>query len=638
MRVQDATGSNFDLQQRCTAQQQQIAALRAELEATQQRATAAEARGSTAAEHAAALQQEVERRRSVHSDGVESVTRLQVVSQVQRQENEELRQHVRQLSEAWEQENAAVGRLQQQLREALGAAGSHKAAVEARLRQAEVEWQQQLAEARERAKQAEAELSSRCQMLSIEKVAHEQAANRATAEQRAAEARCEAAEARCRQLAAELGDASGAAAQVQAARQQAEAAAEAARSLRRQLLEREARCEELEGALRGEQERRHSQAARAATAEVAQAGLGSHVKATHARLQQLQDQLGAAKQEVQQLQARNDELHQAHLASSSGFEAQVSGLQSELAGVRAERDTLRQHYAKASADLDAHLAAAGQQRQRSAALQQAERELRSALEAQQAAAAEAGRQAAALQGHCQALEARTAQLEGELVEAKQRAAAAEDRLAKAGRPGAPSLQDVVGGLRQELQERDLQLMQMHEDVSRERQKVQELQKQVLDQAMELDEMQRDSSDTFALRQQVSAAQQAEAHLRKEVGQLRQQLGAASAAASGGSVDGDGGDFSPRGSVRSIGSAASPSRSVSRMGAVAALQARLDAACRDLSAAQEEIARLSADRDRLRDELDARDTEAMRLQGELSMLQRQMADEQNWLSPLPDPYG
>ena len=272
------------------------------------------------------------------------------------------------------------------------------------------------------------------------------------------------------------------------------------------------------------------------------------------------------------------------------------------------------------------------------------------------------------------------------------------------------------------------------------------------QAMELDEMQRDSSDTFALRQQVSAAQQAEAHLRKEVGQLRQQLGAASAAASGGSVDGDGGDFSPRGSVRSIGSAASPSRSVSRMGAVAALQARLDAACRDLSAAQEEvrcrpvegsapvaapgptcprvhcprspppfesptvratssssaaqpsvccaalqahphvnplsppppllsslqIARLSADRDRLRDELDARDTEAMRLQvrpcgcssgcqlaaastetirqflvhlpnllrppangvlqGELSMLQRQMADEQNWLSPLPDPYG
>lgn len=184
-----------------------------------------------------------------------------------------------------------MGRLQQQLREALGAAGSHKAAVEARLRQAEVEWQQQLAEARERAKQAEAELSSRCQMLSIEKVAHEQAANRATAEQRAAEARCEAAEARCRQLAAELGDASGAAAQVQAARQQAEAAAEAARSLRRQLLEREARCEELEGALRGEQERRHSQAARAATAEVAQAGLGSHVKATHARLQQLQVRL-----------------------------------------------------------------------------------------------------------------------------------------------------------------------------------------------------------------------------------------------------------------------------------------------------------------------------------------------------------
>jgi hypothetical protein len=29
---------------------------------------------------------------------------------------------------------------------------------------------------------------------------------------------------------------------------------------------------------------------------------------------------------------------------------------------------------------------------------------------------------------------------------------------------------------------------------------------------------------------------------------------------------------------------------------------------------------------------------MRLQGELSLLQRQLADDHNWLAPLPDPYG
>ena len=51
----------------------------------------------------------------------------------------------------------------------------------------------------------------------------------------------------------------------------------------------------------------------------------------------------------------------------------------------------------------------------------------------------------------------------------------------------------------------------------------------------------------------------------------------------------------------------------------------------------QLARLRQDRDRLRDELDARDTEVMQLQGQLAMLQAAAAeDADNWLSPLPDP--
>lgn len=52
----------------------------------------------------------------------------------------------------------------------------------------------------------------------------------------------------------------------------------------------------------------------------------------------------------------------------------------------------------------------------------------------------------------------------------------------------------------------------------------------------------------------------------------------------------------------------------------------------------QVERLKEDRDRLRDELDARDGEVMQLQGQLVMLRNQVADEANWLSPLPDPYA
>jgi phage shock protein A len=96
-------------------------------------------------------------------------------------------------------------------------------------------------------------------------------------------------------------------------------------------------------------------------------------------------------------------------------------------------------------------------------------------------------------------------------------------------------------------------------------------------------VQRDASDVFGLRQQLAAAQQAEAHMRREVGQLRQQMAGTTSRAC--SVDGEGADFSSRGSVRSGGSSASPARSA--VGA-AALAARLDAASRELAAAKAEV--------------------------------------------------
>lgn len=214
---------------------------------------------------------------------------LQAVSQVQRQENEELRQRLQQLGEAWEQENAHVAQLRQQLAEAMATAGSGEAEAAARLQQAEAAAERRLQEAAEAARRAEQELAARCQMLAIEKIAHEQAAAQASAKAATAEERRAAAEARCRQLEADLDSASaGRGELLQSARRQAEAAVEAARKLQQELLEQRQRCEELEAALRGERERSSSQAERAKAAEQAQQGLGAHVKASHARLQNLQ--------------------------------------------------------------------------------------------------------------------------------------------------------------------------------------------------------------------------------------------------------------------------------------------------------------------------------------------------------------
>ncbi len=106
--------------------------------------------------------------------------------------------------------------------------------------------------------------------------------------------------------------------------------------------------------------------------------------------------------------------------------------------------------------------------------------------------------------------------------------------------------------------------------------------------MELDEAQRDASDVFALRQQLASAQQAEAHLRQQLAQMRQQVAASAGGSTVSGADaGAGDDLSPRGSVRSgASSCSSPARLGG--GARASLSGRLDVVSRELAAARQEV--------------------------------------------------
>jgi hypothetical protein len=203
----------------------------------------------------------------------------------------------------------------------------------------------------------------------------------------------------------------------------------------------------------------------------------------------------------------------------------------------------------------------------------------------------------------------------------------------------------------------------------------------LEQAVELDDLQRECSEAYTMRQQLASAQQAEAQLRQQVAQLQRQAAAAGAS-----------DLSPRSSGSS--DSVSPPRTAGRA-APTVLQGRLDAASRELSAAKQEVggvgcacslpiccimsqvlhswsraptatctqrpapatvppltsaaasalrvictqaARLRQERDRLQEEAEGREAELMQLQGQLVMLQRQIPDDNCWLAPLPDPYA
>lgn len=156
--------------------------------------------------------------------------------------------------------------------------------------------------------------------------------------------------------------------------------------------------------------------------------------------------------------------------------------------------------------------------------------------------------------------------------------------------------------------------------------------------MEIDELQRQHGEAFSLQQQLAAARQGEAQLRKRCGELSQMLAAAQQAQRGGGGGSQAGDASPGGSTASTSRAASgkgrsvrlgpgggggcssahagsPSRSASLAGSVAGgspargrqeqqqQQGAADAEAGGLSqqeadALRQQLARLKRERDRL----------------------------------------
>lgn len=121
-----------------------------------------------------------------------------------------------------------------------------------------------------------------------------------------------------------------------------------------------------------------------------------------------------------------------------------------------------------------------------------------------------------------------------------------------------------------------------------------LTEQVLDQAVELDEAQRDASDACLLRQQLADSRAAEAAARQALAALRQQAqqAAGSGAASVASGGGDGQASPARSSGSSArgggGDDASPPRSSGQGAGAAALQGRVDGLARELAATKQEV--------------------------------------------------
>lgn len=78
IRAQDAAAATAELHEQIERLRGQARQQAAAAEAAQQRAAAAEARAAEAGQRATALQEEVHRRQSVHSESMDSVARLTV--------------------------------------------------------------------------------------------------------------------------------------------------------------------------------------------------------------------------------------------------------------------------------------------------------------------------------------------------------------------------------------------------------------------------------------------------------------------------------------------------------------------------------------------------------------------------------
>ena len=311
-------------------------------------------------------------------------------------------------------------------------------------------------------------------------------------------------------------------------------------------------------------------AARSKAGAVAEVALTAQVRALQSQLRAAQGAAATARQELISLRAET----QGHASSREGATAELLCANRELAAA----------VAAAIDDLDSRGEELRQARAAMAQLSQENAALHAALQERTQSYSRA-----------EAAELHVATLQQELKSTKTHLAQLEDAMARNGGcsnsnlsySSSPSpLRDVVGSLRTELQDRELRLAAADEDLVSERLRAAELHRQVLDQAVEIDELQRVvHQGDGVLREDLRQA-------RAEVKSLTEKLAAFSA---GLSEAGEGGDENENRNDNT----------------------------REL---------MQQERDALRRDLEEREAEVMVLQGQLHLMMTSRDGEvENWLT-------
>eukprot|EP00887_Chlorella_sp_A99_P001220 scaffold14.g1220.t1 len=604
VQVLEERSTFHSLQQQLAAVQQDADGQRDSLAAAREAQARAEVQRADAEAAVAALRKEVGRRRSAAAGSTEAVTRLQAVGEVQRAENEELRAEVRRLSALLDEQLARVAQLQTSLIQSQNCASSSAGALAAQLEALGAQHARQLEEAAARRAAEAAAQERRAQLAELELAAARREAEGAGAERAALGARSA-------ELQRELVAAQRGALDAEARAEEAEARAADATARAAQLQDALAAAREegaaAQAALGDERARAGLQLRHASAAQQSEAALTAQLKALAAQLQQLQAEAAALRMEKASWQV---ELDQQVAGARAAAQAALAAAEGRAAAAAAERDELAARLGRSREEVAAQARAVEEQRAAMAQLQAAYGQLQVAVREHEACIMARNKQVAELQAEGDAAGREAAQLRQQLHECKQALAAAEDRLAKAGGGrglGGSPLREMVAALQNELYEREAALAQAQEDLGRERARSAELQRQLLQQAVEIDDTQIELSEALTTKQQLAVTQKAEAQLRRRLAELQLQL----------NVPRDGG-----GEAAAAGA---------QQGEQAAAEAAAATAQREAAAARDEAARLRAELARLREECEGREVEVMRLQGEVRMLQQQATDAENWLT-------
>lgn len=349
----------------------------------------------------------------------------------------------------------------------------------------------------------------------------------AAAELQGQSARAEAAEKRARlaeaRASASTGDAEAAKSDVCALRQHVEALQGQVRRLTTELAASEDRTLLLDAAL-GEERRKGKRRGTGAVA-AAEVALTAQVRALTAQLQATKSENGALKQEV------------ASLRSSS--HGQAAERERANAVVLSANRELEAALSQAANDLEARAQELQSAQELISRLSDENKTLRVTADEWQRRAEQENATTVQTSERLAASERTIAELTAQVRESKTRAAQLEDSMRRqsdddgaSAFPLASPLQDAMGTLRAELQHRELRLVSLEEELAAERRRASELQKQVFDQAEELENFaRRGRNGEMALRAELEAAS-------AEILQLHEQLKVMEASAGNQKNEGD----------------------------------------------------------------------------------------------------